>query len=424
MWDFKKTSALLYCIGCSILAAGQAAKTPMSSLGIGDYYGNALAHQQGMAGLGISNGSYWYLNNVNPALLIYNRWTVFEGGLLAERRTVRDNTVSERNSDANLNYLALGFPVMRNRWSTALGLSPLSSVNYQFQYEDEVNNSTARTLVQESGTGGINQFYWANGVSLTKNVSVGMRATYLFGSIETLYRNELIAAGQPVTFIPIISEDYYVRDFDFTLGLAYHTDSLFNRRLKFNAGIVYDFQADLSATRSAILRKTSNFQGTIQTDSLVTDVPDQITLPSSIGMGISLGKGDKWLVGADFYYYDYRSFKGFANRPAQTDAAWRLVIGGEFTPDPTALGSYLKRITYRTGASIEKYPYLVNGSAIQDFGINFGLSLPVSRSSSLDFGFRTGRRGSLAENLITENYFKMYMGVTFNDQWFIKRKFD
>ncbi len=424
MWDFKKKLTLLCCIGYSFLATGQATKTPLSAFGIGEYYSQALAHQQGMAGLGISNGSYWYLNNVNPALLVYNRWTVFEGGMLAERRTVRDNSVSETNSDANLNYLALGFPVMRNRWSTALGLSPLSSVKYQFQYQDAVANSTAQILVEETGRGGINQFYWTNGVSLHKNLSVGMRASYLFGSIETLYRNELINSGQPVTFIPTIAEDYYVRDVDFTLGLSYHTDSLFNRKLRFNAGIIYDFQADVSATRSAVLQQTSNFQGTARTDSLVRDQPDQITLPSSVGVGMSIGKGEKWLAGVDFQYYDYRAFRSFDGRPVQTDAAWRLVIGGEFTPDPTALGSYLKRITYRTGASLEKSPYLVNGRAIQDFGINFGLSLPVSRSSSLDFGFRTGRRGSLAENLITENYFKVYLGVTFNDQWFIKRKFD
>jgi hypothetical protein len=50
--------------------------------------------------------------------------------------------------------------------------------------------------------------------------------------------------------------------------------------------------------------------------------------------------------------------------------------------------------------------------------------LPVSRISSLDLAFKAGKRGDLNKNSIEENYFKVYFGVTFNDQWFIRRRFD
>ena len=56
---------------------GQASQSPFSSQGIGDLYDLGLAHNRGMGGLGISNPSYWHLNNVNPALLPYNSLTVF-----------------------------------------------------------------------------------------------------------------------------------------------------------------------------------------------------------------------------------------------------------------------------------------------------------------------------------------------------------
>jgi hypothetical protein len=81
-------------------------------------------------------------------------------------------------------------------------------------------------------------------------------------------------------------------------------------------------------------------------------------------------------------------------------------------------------MTYRTGVSYDKYPYLINGSMVKDFGINFGFSMPVARYSSLDFAFKVGKRGNLQDNTIEENYFKIYFGMTFNDQWFIKRRFD
>lgn len=81
-------------------------------------------------------------------------------------------------------------------------------------------------------------------------------------------------------------------------------------------------------------------------------------------------------------------------------------------------------MTYRTGVSIEESPYLINGKPLKDLGINFGLSLPVSRVSSLDLAVRWGKRGNVSDNTIEETYFKIYFGVTFNDQWFIKRRFD
>jgi hypothetical protein len=81
-------------------------------------------------------------------------------------------------------------------------------------------------------------------------------------------------------------------------------------------------------------------------------------------------------------------------------------------------------MTYRTGVSYEEMPYLIGGSRIKDFGINFGFSMPVGRYSSLDLAVKAGKRGDLQTNTIEENYLKFYFGVTFNDQWFIKRKFD
>ena len=88
-----------------------------------------------------------------------------------------------------------------------------------------------------------------------------------------------------------------------------------------------------------------------------------------------------------------------------------------------ALENYLKRITFRTGVSYEQYPFLANGNQVKDFGINFGFSLPAGRSS-MDLALKVGKRGNKAENILEESYFKLYFGITFNDQWFIKRKFD
>jgi len=88
-----------------------------------------------------------------------------------------------------------------------------------------------------------------------------------------------------------------------------------------------------------------------------------------------------------------------------------------------AANNYLKRITYRVGFSYEKQPFLINNNQIKDKGINFGFSLPTGRSS-LDWGFRYGKLGDKAKNILEESYYKIYFGISFSDQWFIRRRFD
>lgn len=56
--------------------------------------------------------------------------------------------------------------------------------------------------------------------------------------------------------------------------------------------------------------------------------------------------------------------------------SWRAALGGEFTPDPFAIGSFVKRITYSTSASIEQYPFLANGNTVKDLGINLAFRFP------------------------------------------------
>jgi len=41
----------------------------------------------------------------------------------------------------------------------------------------------------------------------------------------------------------------------------------------------------------------------------------------------------------------------------------------------------------------------------------------------LNFGFEIGQRGTTINNLIQENYFKIYFGISIYEWWFIKRRY-
>ncbi|HCM74766.1 MAG TPA: hypothetical protein DIS90_00170 [Cytophagales bacterium] len=402
---------------------GQAAKTPFSSFGIGETFGNGLTQNQGMAGIGISNPEYWHLNNVNPALLVYNTITVFEAGFIGEQRTIKGSSASEKAGSGNLNYLAMGFPIKRTKWGMGIGLMPYSSVNFALSYQAPIENSTNTVEVLEQGSGGINQLYWSNGIALHPNVSVGLKATYFFSSIINQYAATLSETSQLVRYTTNVYDRQSFKGFGFTGGVSFHKDSIGRKNFQFNAGLVYDFKADIDTKFYERLERR-NAGGITDSVTIVNNEPGTTTIPQSFGGGISFGKELKWLVGADFTYLDYTQFKNFNGTPEGVSKGWQFSLGGKITPDAGSLNNYLKRVTYRTGVSLSEAPYLINGNVLKDFGINFGLSLPVSRISSLDLAFKVGKRGDLLTNSIEENYFKLYFGVTFNDQWFIKRRFD
>lgn len=402
---------------------GQAARSPFTGFGIGEPYGNALIQNQGVGGMGVSQPQVWYLNNQNPALLVWNTMTVFQVGILGERRTIKGDTTNERSTGGNLNYLVMAFPVKLNKWTTSAGLMPYTNVNYGLKYSKAIPDQTGApvdtTTVIETGTGGLTQVYWSNGVRLTKEISVGLKASYLFGPVSNVQSSQ--QAGLP--YIGNVEQKMNVNGFNFGLGFSYSKDSLGRKHdRRFSAGSTYTFPADLKAKNKEQVYLTTLANDTILR-SKVAESTGHVHLPSTLTVGFSYGRDLHWYVGTEFSYQNWSNYSSLIQDNTTLSQAWRASLGGEVTPDPSALESYLKRITYRMGLSYERYPFQANNKEVKDIGINFGFSLPAGRSS-LDFGGKIGQRGNKADNILEETYFKIYFGITFNDQWFIKRKFD
>jgi hypothetical protein len=422
MSGFRKFFISAALLGLTFSTAfSQAARSPFSSFGIGEYYGNSLVYNRGMAGVGVSNPQTLHLNYQNPALLVFNQLTTFEAGFLVEKRTARNADTKESNAAGNLNYLTIGFPVKYRKWSTSLGLMPYTNVNYKLTYTQNIVNSAAVVNVNEEGSGGLNQFSWANGVAITRGISVGAKVNYVFSSINRSFDNQLPPSAETNLIIPSIHTRQNFSDFTFTGGLSMRKDSISRKNLRLNFGLVYDFKANVKTKyyEAVELRSTGR-----TLDTLINNEIRKTTIPQTLTAGLSFGRPDYWTVGTDFTWLDYTKYRNIDGSTENAITGWKLALGGEVTPNPLSLSSYLKRMTYRTGISLEHYPYLVNGNTLKDFGINFGLSTPVSRYSSLDFAVKLGKRGDLKTNTVVENYFKIYFGVTFNDQWFIKRRFD
>lgn len=425
----------------STAAFGQAARSPFSAFAMGEPFGNALIQNQGMAGTGVSQPMFWSINNQNPALLVYNYYTAFQAGALVESRTFRNDTASQQSINGNLSYLAVAFPVMRSkkrpelmRWSTAVSLMPFSKSNYKLGYIEyglSNNPNVIDTLgVIEQGSGGLSQFTWSNGVRLSPEIAVGLKASYVFGSTITDYSNTLLNTDQTIPYVVGIRDQIYVRDFMFTGGFSYVKDSVFRDDMRVAFGATYSFPADMRTSRNTVMQRRNTSGTPMSSDTLSFD-RGSVNMPSSFTAGFSISKGVKWSLGTEFSMQDWSKFESINQEYVVLEQAysvslqnsWKISLGGELTPDQGALNSYIKRVTYRVGLSYEQTPYAVNGKQVNDLGINFGFSLPAGRSS-LDWAFRVGKRGSISDTAVEESYFKIFFGITFNDQWFYQRKID
>lgn len=422
----KRYFFLLF-IGFAQTAFGQAASSPFSTFGLGEFYGNSLIQNQGMGGIGVSQPQFWSLNNQNPALLVFNYYTVFQAGVLVESRTLSSDSLSQKNVNGNLNYLVTAFPIKPGKWTTSVGIMPMSKVNYKLQYSQEVlENGTGNVVdtigVFEQGSGGLTQVYWSNGVRLHDDWAVGLKAAYIFGSVVKDFSNSLTIPNQANPFIVGVKQQTYVKDFMFSGGLSYSKDSIGKKNdYRLSAGLVYNFGADLNTDKTTFIQRRVVSGTPVTSDTLINN-SGSVYIPPSLTVGFSVSKGSIWTTGIEFTYQNWADFKSINEEDEGLVQAWKMALGGEFTPDIIS-NNFLKRITYRTGASYERNPFMTNGKQLNEIGINFGLSLPTGRSS-LDLAFKAGKRGDKAETLLQENFFKIYFGITFNDQWFIRRKFD
>ena len=74
---------------------------------------------------------------------------------------------------------------------------------------------------------------------------------------------------------------------------------------------------------------------------------------------------------------------------------------------------------------LEQTGLVVNNESIEEFGISFGVGIPVGRLfSNANLSFEWGQRGTTASNLVKETFLNVNISLSLNDRWFEKRKFN
>ncbi len=429
---------LLLWVGCAVGIRAQNAATPYSVFGIGTVSSYGLTYHKNMGGLGISSGKPWILNNINPALLPINNFATFDAGLYAERRDLTTSQLNQSNTTGGLSYVTFGFPIINNKWTMALGLMPYSNVSYNITTTSTVvNRDEADAHYSYEGDGGINQVYMSNGWQIVPGfLFFGARVGYAFGSIkdetfidlsERVYQNEedTIGIGKEFRLSKYFRTSAY-SDFLFQGGL--YMNKKFGKQMEANLGLVYELGVNMNTNREERIEIYDGSTTSALAEEIITNEKGNTFLPPKFGVGLSFTKGYKWTFGVDYYTRDWTKFETDFGSEQELSTSYEIIVGGEFTPDFYSVSSYMKRVTYQFGFNYEQTPIKINNTHIDDFGINFGVSLPVGTASILNVGFKFGQLGTTSDGLIREDYFKLNLGMTFNDRsygWYRnQRKFN
>ncbi len=424
----KKIVIAIVCFATTGLYAQDGTVSPYSVFGIGDLRTTSTVENQMMGGMGVFTDSI-HVNLQNPAAygeLGLDRldkvglvnYTV---GISNKQIRLKSFTEEQSSSVTNVDYLALGFSLGKGL-GMGFGIMPYSSVGYNLVDQRQSGSQPLTNIF--SGEGGLNRVYYSVGYQFIEDLSIGFTANFNYGTLES----ERLQQIEDVQFGTFDRRTSQVNGFDFNYALNYTPTIKDKYTLHVSARV--NTQGNLVSKND---RRIGSFSvatgGNIEEVNVNLDAQNlrntELKIPTTTTLGLGYGENLKWFLGAEYSFQGLSSFENSflgVDNIAYNDAS-TFAFGGFYTPDHSSFSSYLKRITYRAGLRMDNTGMVVNDVDINNFGITFGLGLPLGRSySNLNIGFEAGRRGTTRANLIEESYFKINVGLSLNDFWFQQRK--
>ncbi|MGI9650724.1 hypothetical protein [Chryseobacterium sp. RLHN22] len=342
-------------------------------------------------------------------------------------KTDYNNTKSTKHS-TYLSNISIAFPIS-SKIKMGLLYQPYSSKSYEIIHTETIKDpiTEQETIYGNKfkGSGTLNTAQAAISYKVNSNFSVGARANFYFGNLYDL--NEFTASNAEL--INGYETKNSIKNFNFTLGSSYQSIDRNDHKLTIGAtatfgntsnmtteyvnSTYYYSDVDVKANESIIEKRSTSSNN---------------LLPLQASVGVGYGSENQWFVSGQIDYKKGESVSYFGNSFDFKDS-YRISAGGWYLPNYNNFRSYFSRVVYRYGAFYEKGSIELAGNSINKFGISAGVMLPfknsnISRMSGLEIGVELGKRGTLKDNLINQNFFNVKVGFNFADRWFRKQLYN
>ena len=397
------------------------ANSPYSQFGLGHILNNSSAIETAMGG--ITNGLRFEdaINSQNPASYNALKYTTFAVGVFGSSTTLQNSTGIGYRNNASLSYLKIGFPISK-KWGASFGLVPVTGMGY----DSKTLTTTADTPVYQvyKGNGGLSKFYIGTSVEIIKGLSIGVNATYLFGNINKTKANEF---PDSLKFQNIRqTNSTYIGSMFLNYGIQYTMPLDDDKTL--TIGFSGNPTSSLSATENTLgVRYTYGpFKNEVVTDTVEQskDKTGRIVFPMFNSFGFSIAKEYKWKVGADISLGQWSNLEVFGKNQNLKNSM-NIAVGGMIIPNHNAVGNYFKLLEYRAGLNYYNSYIDIGGQEINQISATFGMGLPLPKTASkINLALEVGKRGTMNNGLIEEDFVSIHAGFNFCDRWFVRRKYD
>jgi hypothetical protein len=341
---------------------------------------------------------------------------------------LKSNQSSDKASSSTFDYLALNVPL--GKFGFGFGLIPYTSVGYKLESFNDNDNIENRF----QGEGGLNKAFLGFGYQITKGLTVGVDFQYNFGNVENSIVNFQYTDGILTQYQTRENNRSDLSGLNMNFGLSYKT--LLGKKIELVSSLTYSPESNLSSKNErSISTITIGSTGqefvrnTIEVNLESNGLRDtDLILPSRIAFGAGVGERRKWFVGAETTFLKTSKFSNdLIDSGASYEDAYSFSLGGFYIPEYNSFSSYWKRLVYRAGFRTEETGLNIENESIKEFGISFGIGIPVGDIrllSNANIGFEIGQRGTTNSNLIQENFINLQLSLSLNDRWFQKRKYD
>ncbi|GAB3716918.1 hypothetical protein [Flavobacterium koreense] len=409
--------------------AQEGTSSPYSFYGIGDVRFRGTIDTRSMAGLSILPDSI-HINLQNPAMYSSLKLTSFSVGGTFSVNQLKTNQKDEKAQRTTLDYLAIGIPL--KKLGLGFGLIPYSSVGYNIK--NSVYAPDGRTDNYYKGTGGLNKVFFGFGYQLAKNFSIGADVQYNFGKIDTRSLSTQFTLNssneyEQVQYSTRETNSSSASGVNFNAGLSYNT-KLYKNITLFSS-LTYTPEATITLNNERFIAIVQSVNGVAEAivgdEEEITVADTKLKMPSKFSFGVGIGDTKKWIVGTEL---TFQGTSNFGNRFNDIDNvsyenATRFTVGGYYIPNYKSFTNYFERIVYRGGFRFENTGLVINNQPIEDAAVTFGLGLPLRGAfSNVNVGFELGNRGTQKGGLVREHYMNFSIGLSLNDRWFQKRKYD
>jgi len=386
--------------------------SPYSYYGLGELEPSDYGRTSGMGGVGIGITSNQFLNRANPASLsrIDTLSFMFEVALSGKFATYKTNSDKVSVFNSGLKKLAIGFRI--NKYvATSIGIGPYSNVGYKITTTKLIGGTSSQYYTTDlTGDGGLSQFYWANSLRINDKISLGVDASYIFGSIT---KDEKVTSP--------VFESYYSLNKKYTPNRIYFD---FGAQYQNNYNDIYYVVGLTGGFKRSLLTQEYISEQSI-TLSTTSDVPTSVfdqSIPAFWGVGSSV-RYRSWMFAAD---YKVQYWGNLVNHDGQHifSNSKKLAFGTEYIPGVSVPKYFYQRMVYQAGFHYDESYIKIDGVNLNGYGFTIGAGIPGRRERSLmGFSFEVGKRGSLSNGLIRETYYQVNVNLSLNDIWFVRPKY-